>query len=133
MVDGAITSQFANALFEKLEIGKGNWNDRFALTELARGTIGSLPSVTPERLKAAVSVMTQADVQRSRKSVKALATFALNYSLPWPVQIIIAKDSILSYQRIFTFLLQIRRSIYVLQRIRLGTLLVLLHRYLRDY
>jgi gamma-tubulin complex component 5 len=129
MVDGATTSQFTNALFEKLDSGKSNWNDRFTLTELAQGTIGCLPCVTAERLKASTSVMNRVDVQRSRKSVKALTTFAFTYSLPWPVQIIIAKDSILSYQRIFSFLLQIRRSAHVLQGIRLGTLQIFLHQY----
>jgi gamma-tubulin complex component 5 len=122
MADGNITSQFANSLFEKLDSGKSTWNDRFTLTELAQGTIGSLPGVTADRLKAIAPVTKRVDVQKSRKSVKALNTFALTYSLPWPVQIVIAKDSIPLYQRIFSFLLQIRRSAYMLQGFRLGTL-----------
>lgn len=129
MADGAITSLFANTLFEKLDSGKGNWYDRFTLTELVQGTIGSLPGVIADRLKATVSVTNQVDVQRSRESVKSLSTVALAYSLPWPVQIIIAKESISSYQRIFSFLLQIRRSAYVLQGIRLGMLQIFLHHY----
>lgn len=133
MVDGAIASLFANALFEKLDSGKSNWNDRFTLTELVRGTIGSLPGVTADRLKATVSAMNRIDVQHSHESVKALSTLALTYSLPWPVQIIIAQDSIASYQRIFSFLLQIRRSAFVLQGIRLGTLQIFLHHYFRNH
>ncbi len=129
MADGATTSRFANLLFEKLDSGKRNWNDRFTLTELAQGTIGSLSCVTAEKLKSTVSVTNRVDVRRSRKSVKALTTFALAYSLPWPVQIIIAKDSIPSYQRIFSFLLQIRRSTYVLQGTRLGRLQIFPHHY----
>jgi gamma-tubulin complex component 5 len=121
MADGNITSQFANSLFEKLDSGKSNWNDRFTLTELAQGTIGSLLGVTAERLKATVPVAKRVDMRKSRKTVKALNTLALTYSLPWPVQIVIAKDSIPLYQRIFSFLLQIRRSAYVLQGSRLGT------------
>jgi len=132
MVDGATTTQFANVLFEKLDSGKSNWNDRFTLTDLAQSTIGSLPCVTAERLKVSVSLIGRGDMEHSRKSVKALATWAFTYSLPWPVQIIIAKDSIPSYQGIFSFLLQIRHSASVLQRIRLGTLQLFLHHYSRD-
>ena len=132
MADGAITSLFVNALFERLDNSKSNWNDRFTLTELVQGTIGSLPGVTPDRLKTTVSMMNRVDVQRPHESVKALSTFALTYSLPWPVQIIIVQDSIPSYQKIFSFLLQIRRSAYVLQGIRLGTLEKFLHQYFRD-
>lgn len=120
MTDGNITSQFANVLFERLDSGKSIRNDRLALTELVQGTIGSLPGVTSERLKVANCVMKRVDVQKPHKSVKALGALTLTYSLPWPVQIVITKDSIPSYQRIFTFLLQIRRSAYILQSFRLG-------------
>jgi gamma-tubulin complex component 5 len=133
MADGAIASQFANALFEKLDIGKSHWNDRFTLTELVQGTIGSLSGVAAERLNATVSVMNRVDMQHSRTSVKALSNFALTYSLPWPVQIIIAKDAIPYYQKIFSFLLQIRRSAYVLLGIRLGTLDIFLRHYFPNY
>lgn len=133
MADGNVASQFANSLFENLDSGKSAWNDRFTLTELAQGTIGSLKGVTAEKLKATASVTKLVDVQKSRRSVKAFSTFVLTYCLPWPVQIVIAKDSIPLYQRIFNFLLQIRRSAYLLQGFRLGTFQYLQHDYFVDY
>lgn len=114
MADGAASSNLANGIFEKLDSGKSSWNDRFTLTELARTTIGSLPNVTAERLRASITIIKHMDVQRARKSVKPLNTITFTYNLPWPVQIIVTKDVLPSYHKIFTFLLQIRRSIHVL-------------------
>jgi gamma-tubulin complex component 5 len=128
MVDGAVMSHFVDMLFDKLDSGKLNWNDRFTLTELAQGTIGSLPCVKTEMLRTAVAVMNRTDAQHFRKSVKALTTFTFTYNLLWPVQIVIAKETIPSYQRIFSFLLQIRRSMYMLQRVRIGKLQMFLSR-----
>jgi gamma-tubulin complex component 5 len=115
MADGANVSVFANAMFEKLDSGKSTWNDRFTLTELAQSTIGSLEGITAEGLRA---ISKYSSVQKSRESVRCLSSIALTYGLPWSVQIIITKESITCYQRVFSFLLQIRRSRYMLENIQ---------------
>lgn len=122
MTDGATTSDFTNKIFEKLDSGKSDWHDRFTLTELAQSTIGTLPGVTAERLRTSVSASNRIDSQKSRNSVKALSTLSLEYSLPWPIQIIIGKDTVPLYYQVFSFLLQIRRSTHMLESLCLGKL-----------
>jgi gamma-tubulin complex component 5 len=120
MADGATTTSLANAIFQRLDSGKTTWNDRYILTELVQSTVGSLPGITAERLRTKISRSSQIDMRKSRLSVLSLASIAFIYSLPWPVQIIITKDTIPQYQKIFTFLLQIRRSSHKLQSIQRG-------------
>lgn len=116
MQDGATTGVLANAIFDKLSNGNSRWNDRFTVTELAHSTMGTLKGVTADRLRVSFANRKYDDVQRARKTVKSLADFVFTYNLPWPVQIVITKETMLSYQKIFSFLLQIRRSTYMLER-----------------
>lgn len=114
MADGAAATTFTNSLFEKVDSGKKSWNDQFTLTELARETIGSLSSVTAEALRVSMPKSAEQSDLQEPKSVQMLGALHITYSLPWPVQIIVAKETMLSYHRIFGFLLDIRRSIYLL-------------------
>lgn len=119
MADGATMSVLANAIFDKLDNIKITWNDRFILTELAQSTVGALEGIAAERLRASIAVNKYSNVQKSRKSVKCLSSIAFTYGLPWSVQIIITKESISNYQRMFSFLLQIRRAKYMMESIQL--------------
>ncbi|RDL36378.1 Spindle pole body component [Venustampulla echinocandica] len=123
MADGAQGSAFTNPSYDKLDTLDVTWNDRFALTELARGAFGTLPSVSPDRLRIAVLPLSRKnqDIGRCRRTVKVLSIIELKYQLSWPIQIILTPDTISSYQRIFTFLIQIRRSSHILSRQRLAT------------
>lgn len=114
--DGSISSRFAHAIFKNLDILKTSWNDRFTVTEYAQRFFASVPSVSPELLHSSVSKSAHKyhDVEKCRKNVKALKVIQLRYQLSWPLQIVITPESMFSYQRIFTFLLQIRRCSYVL-------------------
>jgi gamma-tubulin complex component 5 len=51
--------------------------------------------------------------------VKILKSLSFDYILPWPVANIITKDGIAAYQRISTFLMQIRRAKYTIIKQRL--------------
>jgi hypothetical protein len=51
---GTVAAAFTNPVFDKLDTLNGSWNDEFTLTELVRSTFGSLPSVSPDRLRANV-------------------------------------------------------------------------------
>ncbi|RFU25832.1 hypothetical protein B7463_g10503, partial [Scytalidium lignicola] len=121
MADGAISSFFTNSLFNKLDSLDITWNDKFTLTELAQSTFGSLKSVISDRLRAHILVTPRRyrEVAKCRRTVKTLASIELKYSLTWPIQIILTPSTTRSYQLIFTFLLQIRRSSHILYRQRL--------------
>jgi gamma-tubulin complex component 5 len=119
MADGVTSAVFTNSIFDKLDTLDPSWNDRFTMTELARSAFGALPSISPDGLRAHTQLRQIPDVAKCRRSVKALASVHLKYHLPWPIQIIISPTEISSYQRIFTFLLQIRRSSHILTRQRL--------------
>ncbi|TVY40901.1 Gamma-tubulin complex component [Lachnellula subtilissima] len=59
------------------------------------------------------------DPGKCRRTVKALSIIELKYHLSWPIKTIITPATNTSYQRIFTFLFQIRRSSHILHRQRL--------------
>jgi gamma-tubulin complex component 5 len=119
--DGTTASVFTNSIFDKLDTLNSAWNDRFTLTELAQSTFGLIPSVSPDRLRTSTLTLSrrQRDVTKCRRTVKVLAILELQYHLSWPIQIILTPATISSYKRIFTFLVQIRRSSHILSRQKL--------------
>jgi gamma-tubulin complex component 5 len=121
MAEGPTAAVFTNSIFDKLDTLDASWNDRFTLTELAKSTFASLPSISSERLRISVRHLPRKyqDVAKCRRSVKVLSIMELKYHLSWPLQIILTPDSLSSYQQIFTFLFQIRRSSHILSRERL--------------
>ncbi|KAH7323952.1 Spc98 family-domain-containing protein [Rhexocercosporidium sp. MPI-PUGE-AT-0058] len=121
MADGITASAFTNNVFDKLDTLNASWNDRFTLTELSQGTFGTISSVNPDRLRTNILTIPRKhrDVANCRRTVKVLAILEFKYHLSWPIQIILTPLTITSYRRIFTFLLQIRRSAHILTRQRL--------------
>ncbi|KAH8773207.1 Spc98 family-domain-containing protein [Hyaloscypha sp. PMI_1271] len=123
LADGATASVFTNSIFDKLDTLDLSWNDRYTLTELAQSTFGAIPSLSSDRLRTSVLTLSRKhqDVAKCRRTVKVLSILELKYHLSWPIQIILTPATISTYQRIFTFLLQIRRSSHILSRQRLIT------------
>jgi gamma-tubulin complex component 5 len=119
--DGTTASVFTNSIFDKLDTLNSSWNDRFTLTELAQSTFGTIPSVSPDHLRTSTLTLSrrQRDVTMCRRTVKVLAILELQYHLSWPIQIILTPATISSYKRIFTLLVQIRRSSHILSRQKL--------------
>ncbi|KAL1963945.1 hypothetical protein VTN77DRAFT_7620 [Rasamsonia byssochlamydoides] len=117
--DITISSAIDSKIFELLDRGRGVWNDRFLLTELVQSAFSDVPSVDSSRLIVRSSRGPYHDVENRSRTVKVLKSLSIDYVLPWPVANIITKNAILTYQRISTFLMQIRRAKYVLERQRL--------------
>ncbi|KAF7594017.1 hypothetical protein BBP40_010295 [Aspergillus hancockii] len=115
-VFGAIDSK----IFELIDRGRDAWKDRYLLTELARSAFSALPFIDSSRVivRSSKDHNTNQLYTRSR-SVKILQAISFDYTLPWPVANIITKDTILSYQRLFTFLMQIRRAKHTIVKQRL--------------
>lgn len=123
LADGTTASVFTNSIFDKLDTLDSSWNDRFTLTELAQSTFGSIPSISSDRLRPLVLALPRKhqEVAKCRRTVKVLSILELKYHFSWPIQIILTSATISSYKRIFTFLVQIRRSSHILSRQRLIT------------
>ncbi|TQS36201.1 hypothetical protein Golomagni_03354 [Golovinomyces magnicellulatus] len=117
LADGSIGTHLTNAIFNNLDL-LHTWNDKFTLTEHAQSSFASLKSVSVERLRMSVPMLARKyqDIEKCRKSVKALAAVELKYQLSWPIQIVVASRTMISYQKIFIFLIQVRRSFYCLSR-----------------
>ncbi|KAK3325548.1 Spc98 family-domain-containing protein [Apodospora peruviana] len=114
MSDGSKSHAFASAVFRHLDSFSAAWKDRFTLTEIAQEAFSTC--VDTYRLSAEVGPHSVAQsATASRSSVRlGLPTIRLGYRLPWPVRIIVPEEAIEGYHRMFTFLLQIRRTIFVL-------------------
>ncbi|KAF1954105.1 hypothetical protein CC80DRAFT_567890 [Byssothecium circinans] len=111
--NGSVFQDFADAIFDRMDAEGQGWNDRFLLTELARGIFSTV--FTRTRAEKVVVRSTRSKAQEG--SVKRLADVSLDYALPWPIQNIIQRSSIPIYQQLFTFLLQTYRMKYLVQRV----------------
>lgn len=123
MADGTSGAAFANPLFDKLDKLDSSWSDRFNLTEQLHSSIGKLPPVNPDHLQTNVLSLSRKnqDIAKYRTTVKVLSIIEIQYHLSWPLRIILNDASLSGYQRIFTFLFQIRRSANIITRRRIGS------------
>lgn len=118
--DVSISGTIDHKIFESIDRGRGAWNDRFLLTELAQGAFSTIqPLIDPSRLIVRSAKVSHQDPNVQNRSVKILKALSFDYILPWPVANIITKDAIQTYQRISRFLMQIRRAQYVIVKQRL--------------
>ncbi|OLN84943.1 Gamma-tubulin complex component 5 [Colletotrichum chlorophyti] len=119
MADGAAADAFCKGLFARLDALRLDWHDRYSLTGLAQEAFSSRVDTT--RVVVTVrhegqkkSVVAARDLIRT-----ALPEVLIQYRLPWPVQLVVTEDTISQYQAVFTFLMQIRRAIGLVQRNRI--------------
>lgn len=118
--DMSVSEIIDHKIFESIDRGRGAWNDRFLLTELAQEAFSSLGSlIDPSRIVVRSAKASNRDPAVRNRSVTMLTSLSFDYILPWPVANIITKPAILTYQRISTFLMQIRRAKYVILKQRL--------------
>lgn len=116
MTDGARSGLLNTSIYHNMDLLNTNWHDRLALSQVAQEAFES--HVDARRL--AVSVpgsQLKDDVAKVRTSVRlGLPLIRVSYHLPWPSRIVITDESLVHYQAVFTFLLQLRRASYVLHR-----------------
>ncbi|KAI9760638.1 MAG: hypothetical protein M4579_001502, partial [Chaenotheca gracillima] len=117
--DGAVINAVATQIFDKIDRGKEAWNDRYLLTESMQAAYDNISCVDIENLSIRSTNGRSSEVQSRRRSVKIMANMTVDYILPWTIMNIVRPSSLVSYQRIFTFLLQIRRVQYILSRLRI--------------
>ncbi|KAI1776165.1 Spc98 family-domain-containing protein [Hypoxylon cercidicola] len=119
MSDGSRSDIFASAIFNNIDLLNANWHDRFNLTSLAHEAFGNIANA--HRISVSVLADGLADnVIEVRRSVrKGLPSVRIIYRLSWPIRIVLSDESLVQYQAVFTFLLQLRRASSVLHRYRL--------------
>ncbi|KAE8379727.1 Spc98 family-domain-containing protein [Aspergillus bertholletiae] len=117
--DMSVFGPIDHKIFDLIDRGRGAWDDRYLLTELAQTAFSALPCIDPSRVIVRSSKDHTGKANTSSRSVKLLQAISFDYILPWPVANIITKDAILSYQRLSTFLMQIRRAKHTIVKQRL--------------
>jgi gamma-tubulin complex component 5 len=75
--NGAVFEDFATAIFERMDAGRKGWNDRYVLTEVARGVFGTILGA----LEAEKVVMRSTRLKAPGKSVKGLAALSIDYAV----------------------------------------------------
>ncbi|GKZ33967.1 hypothetical protein AbraIFM66950_004098 [Aspergillus brasiliensis] len=117
--DMSIFGPVDSKIFDLIDRGKGAWSDRFLLTEVAQSAFSTLSFVDPSRLIVRTPKEAHSNAASRSRSVKVLDAISFDYILPWPVANIITKDTLLGYQRISTFLMQLRRAKHTIVKQRL--------------
>jgi gamma-tubulin complex component 5 len=80
--NGSVFQDFADAIFQRMDTSQRAWNDRFLLTELARGIFSSeLPNTQSERI---VVRSVRKGSKSPSTSVKALSHILLDYAVSPP-------------------------------------------------
>ncbi|CAG8283483.1 unnamed protein product [Penicillium olsonii] len=113
--DMSATSTIDAKVFDIMDRGRP-W-DRFLLTEIARTAFLPVPVIDVSKLL--VKPLNTRSPETQSRSVRLLEKISIDYGLPWPVANIITEDALHSYQRISTFLMQIRRAKYSIVKQRL--------------
>ncbi|KAJ5794994.1 hypothetical protein N7457_001593 [Penicillium paradoxum] len=103
--------------FELIDRGR-SWDDRFLLTEISRTAFSSISVIDTSRLLVRPASTPSRDLSDHR-TVGILEAISIDYGLPWPIANIITEEAIYSYQRISTFLMQIRRAKYAIVKQRI--------------
>ncbi|KAJ5198936.1 Spc97/Spc98 [Penicillium cf. griseofulvum] len=116
--DMSAVSMVDAKIFELIDRGR-SWDDRFLLTEISRTAFSSVSVVDTSRLSMRPASTPSRASQNYHRTVGILEAISIDYGLPWPIANIITEDAIHSYQRISTFLMQIRRAKYAIVRQRI--------------
>ncbi|KAF1996457.1 hypothetical protein P154DRAFT_472656 [Amniculicola lignicola CBS 123094] len=117
--NGSVFQDFADAIFERRDSRQRGWNDRFLLTELARGIFAT--ALNPGDVEKLVVRSSRSSTES--RSVKTLSSITIDYALPWPIQNIILRSSTPTFHQLFTLNLQIHRAKALLQAIPFRALL----------
>jgi gamma-tubulin complex component 5 len=102
-------------VFTSIDKCDKNWSDHFLLSDLIQTVFEPVESVEVERLAVKPSPLSSRNLFHRRQSVKLLKDLQVQYVLHSSVANVITIPSLASYQRVSTFLIQIRRAKYMLE------------------
>jgi gamma-tubulin complex component 5 len=81
--DGSVFQDFANAIFERMDDNRRGWNDRFLLTELARGIFSSVF----KKSNAEKVVVRSTRTNNETHSVKGLSGLSIDYAVRYAMKL----------------------------------------------
>lgn len=114
--NGHITDLIDIKIFAAIDRCDRNWNDRFVIKDLLQTAFGPSQSAEIERFAVKLSSRPSRNMPHRRLSVKLLKDLRIQFTLPWSIANIINRTSLARYQTVSTFLTQIRRARYMLER-----------------
>lgn len=110
--NGAVSSKILVKIFENIDQGDRRWNDNFVVTESLQVAFNDFACIDVNDLE----VRSHKASRKAGRSMSVLGDLRVHYTLSWPIANIIKAESMEVYQRIFTFVAQIHRAQYLLQR-----------------
>ncbi|KAL2037732.1 hypothetical protein N7G274_009457 [Stereocaulon virgatum] len=114
--NGALSTDIALKIFQRIDHGSARWNDNFALTEVFRKTFSAISCIDVDSLDVrSTRTIGRGKPHQARRSMGALEDLRVIYALPWPIANIVKIESLMIYEHIFVLLTQIRRAKYLLQ------------------
>ncbi|KAI0207330.1 Gamma-tubulin complex component 5 [Lamellibrachia satsuma] len=116
MEAGDTMYDFYTPLFDKLCFHE-SWQDVSFLNMSLRESLQTGFSSQADRLFVAVTEGTESGRMWSKEPIYALQGLTLQYEVPWPINIILNSRCMQIYNQVFTFLLQIKRAKYNLDRL----------------
>jgi len=114
--NGYLTDLIDTKIFTAIDKCNKNWNDRYLLGDLLQTVFKPVDSVEVDRLAIKRSPRISRNLPRRRQSVILLQDVQIQYKLHWSIANVITTSSLTSYSRVSTFLTQIRRARYMLER-----------------
>ncbi|XP_013414718.1 gamma-tubulin complex component 5 isoform X2 [Lingula anatina] len=119
MEAGDTMYDFYREIFVKLQL-KEQWQDMSFLNVALHDTLQA--HFPQEADKLFVSVQSTGEKGRDRHPIQALEGLTLHYKVPWPVDVVINTKCQEIYNKIFQFLLQIKRAKFCLDRLKFDDL-----------
>jgi gamma-tubulin complex component 5 len=114
--NGALSTDIALKIFQRIDHRNARWNDNFALTEIFQETLSAVSCIDVDSLDVRSNRTVVRDKpHQARRSMGALEDLRVIYTLPWPIANIVKIESLMIYQHIFVLLTQLRRAKYLLQ------------------
>jgi gamma-tubulin complex component 5 len=114
--NGYLTDLIDSKIFTAIDKCNKNWNDRYLIGDLLQTVFKPVDSVEVDRLAVKASARISRNLAQRRQSVRLLQDLQIQYKLHWSIANVITASSLTSYSRVSTFLTQIRRARYMLER-----------------
>ncbi|RIA93470.1 Spc98 family-domain-containing protein [Glomus cerebriforme] len=114
MQQGETMHQLSDVIFDRID-KKQMWYDSYVLNEIVLNTVETFKWL--DKNSVSVWVDDEAGKKPNTKTVRIFEKIVLEYRLPWPLDNIIRGNTLKLYKRIFIFLLQVKRSKYLLERL----------------
>ena len=114
--NGYLTDLVDTKIFTAIDRCENNWNDHFLLRDLFQTIFKYVQFGEVERLSIRSTSKSSRQMSHRRQSMRLLKDLQVQYKLHWSVANVLTLPSLASYQRVSTFLTQIRRGKYMLER-----------------